>query len=518
MKKRSSSKIQSKLIKYIWICVIPLIVLFSITIFRLYGFYQEYDLLVRNITSANEYNMSFKDSMDEMMYRIITGSANWTDAEEKLEGEDPKALISDAKKHFQELREKTTEENVRSDLDALIKLLGILDERVDDILENVEEGGHYDENMEMLDMNIRTLTSLIQEDIHKYIYDEAENMEMLRRQVAASLLTTIRVTVLVLVIILIVIYILSKRLSQRITEPITELVDMTEKFAGGDFTVSYHPERDDEMKTLAESFNSMVKEIETLVEDIHREQENAKDAELRLLQEQINPHFLYNTLDAIVWMTEAGENQKAIQIIQELSSFFRISLSKGESEITIRNEKEHVKNYLEIQRYRYQDILDYEINIDDDILDYHIQKLTLQPIVENALYHGIKNKRGGGKITVEGHLENKNENNLENNLEINLEKNASNKSIDKTSNKTSNKISNKELVFSVRDSGIGMNEEELTRLRDLISGKIVLDEQRGFGMANVEKRIEMMYGSGYGLSVDSEYEEGTVVTVRIPAI
>ena len=424
--------------------------------------------------------------MDEMMYRIITGSANWTDAEEKLEGEDPKALISDATEHFENLRDKTTEENVRSDLNALIKLLGILDARVDDILENVEECGHYDENMEMLDMNIRTLTSLIQDDIQKYIYDEAHNMEMLRRQVARSLLSTIRIIILVLIIILVVIYILSKRLSQRITEPITELVGMTEKFASGDFTVSYHPDRDDEMRTLAESFNSMVKEIETLIEDIHREQEIAKDAELRLLQEQINPHFLYNTLDAIIWMTEAGENQKAIQVIQELSSFFRISLSKGESEITVREEREHVKNYLEIQRYRYQDILDYEIDIDEAIYENHIQKLTLQPIVENALYHGIKNKRGGGMIRVEGRLE--------------------------RSNDSGGDI----MVFRVKDTGIGMTDEELERLRGLISGEIVLDEQRGFGMANVQKRIEMMYGAGYGITVESTYNEGTTVTVRIP--
>lgn len=489
--KKRGSKIQSKLIKYIWICVIPLIILFSIAIIRMYGFYQDYDLLVRNITSANEYNMSFKESMDEMMYRIIIGSANWTNADEKLENDDPKALIAEAKEHFEELREKTTEDNVRADLTALIKLLEILDERVDDILINVEEGGHYDENMEMLDMNIRTLTSLIQEDIQKYIYDEAQNMEMLRRQVASSLLNTIRIMIIVLIIILVVIYFLSRRLSERITEPITELVGMTEKFAGGDFTVSYHPDRDDEMKTLADSFNSMVKEIENLVEDIHREQENAKDAELRLLQEQINPHFLYNTLDAIIWMTEAGENKKAIQIIQELSSFFRISLSKGESEITIRNEKEHVKNYLEIQRYRYQDILDYEIDIAEDILDYHIQKLTLQPIVENALYHGIKNKRGGGKIIVEGYLS-------------------------KTDEKTAEGEASGTIIFKVKDNGIGMNEEELERLRKLISGEITIDDKRGFGMANVEKRIEMLYGENFGLDVESTYEEGTTVTVRIP--
>ncbi|MBR3042850.1 MAG: sensor histidine kinase, partial [Eubacterium sp.] len=329
----------------------------------------------------------------------------------------------------------------------------------------------------------RTLTSLIQDDIQKYIYDEATNMEKLRIEVAKSLLSTVRFLVILLIIIIAFIYIISRRLSKRITEPITDLCEMTEKFAGGDFTVSYHTDRNDEMSTLAESFNSMVKEIETLIDDIHKEQENAKDAELRLLQEQINPHFLYNTLDAIIWMTESGENQKAIQVIQELSSFFRITLSKGQREITINNEKEHVKSYLEIQRYRYQDIMDYELHIDEDILDYHIQKLTLQPIVENALYHGIKNKRGKGLIEVYGAKD------------------------------------GDDIVFTIRDNGIGMKEEELERLRLLISGKVEEDDgndQSGFGMANVEKRIEMLYGSKYGMTVDSVYTEGTTVTVRIP--
>ena len=480
--KKKNSRIQSKLVAYIWACVIPFIVLFVFAAVQLIGYYQKYDRLVRNITSANLFNMDFKDSMDEMMYRIIIGSANWTDPERKLEGEDPKGLIEDARIHFTELRNKTTEQNVQADLDALIKLLGILDERVDDILANVEEGGHYDENMEMLDMNIRTLTSLIQDDIQKYIYDEATNMEMLRRQVAASLVSSIRVLVLLLIAMIIIIVILSRRLSQRITQPITELCDMTEKFAGGDFTVSYHTNSNDEMETLAESFNSMVKEIETLIDDIHREQENAKDAELRLLQEQINPHFLYNTLDAIIWMTESGENKKAIQIIQELSSFFRISLSKGQSEITISNEKEHVRSYLEIQHYRYQDILEYEINFDEAILEYHIQKLTLQPIVENALYHGIKNKRGMGKISVTGTMD------------------------------------GNDIVFTVEDNGIGMKPEELDELRDLISGRVVKDDAKGFGMANVEKRLEMLYGARYGMTVESEYTKGTKVTVRIPKV
>ena len=480
--RHKKSRIRIRIIACIWICVLPLAGLVGYALFRLYSYHREYDQLVKNITGTNTYNMSFKESMDETMYRIIIGSANWTDPEQKLKGDNPKDLIRGATDYFTEMRDNATEANVRSDLDQIVRLLDILDERVDDILANVEEGGHYDENMELLDMNIRTLTSLVQEDIQKYIYDEAANMEQLRRSVAASLVTTIRALVILLIVILLFIFIMSRRLTKSITEPIDELCDMTERFARGDFTVSYHPNSKDEMETLAESFNSMVGEIKTLVEDIHREQVNARDAELRLLQEQINPHFLYNTLDAIMWMTEAGENDEAIMMLQELSNFFRTSLSKGQSEITIRTEMEHVKSYLNIQRYRYQDILDFELDFAEDIMDYRVQKLTLQPIVENALYHGIKNKRGKGLIKVSG------------------------------------KADMEDIILTVEDNGIGMNTEELARLRGLIDGSVKDDEQHGFGMANVEQRLQMHYGRAYGMKVDSAYGEGTTVTVRIPKV
>ena len=188
--------IRARLNIFSMLCIVPMIALFIFTFASMYRFYRAYDQLVRNITSANEYNMSFKESMDEMMYKIIIGSANWTDAEEKLEGEDPKKLIREAEEHFRSLRESAESKTVYADLSALLKLLGILDERVDDILRNVEEGGHYDENMEMLDLNIRTLTSLIQDDIHIYINDEADNMEILRQRVADSFLKTFRVLIL----------------------------------------------------------------------------------------------------------------------------------------------------------------------------------------------------------------------------------------------------------------------------------------------------------------------------------
>ena len=369
--------IRARLNIFSMLCIVPMIALFIFTFASMYRFYRAYDQLVRNITSANEYNMSFKESMDEMMYKIIIGSANWTDPEEKLEGEDPKKLIREAEEHFRSLRENAESKKVYADLSALLKLLGILDERVDDILRNVEEGGHYDENMEMLDLNIRTLTSLIQDDIHIYINDEADNMEILRQRVADSFLKTFRVLILLVAAVILFSLYGSKKLADSITEPVTKLCDMTTKFAGGDFSVSYDPGTEDELKTLADSFNSMVGEIGILVEDINREQKNARDMELRLMQEQVNPHFLYNTLDAITWLTESGENKQAVQMIQELSSFFRTTLSKGRDLITVREEQEHIRSYLEIQHFRYRDIMEYEIAVDEEIAGCTIQKLTL---------------------------------------------------------------------------------------------------------------------------------------------
>ena len=146
----------------------------------------------------------------------------------------------------------------------------------------------------------------------------------------------------------------------------------------------------------------MVEQIGNLVEDIRVEQLNLRATELKLLQAQINPHFLYNTLDAIIWLAEAGEKDQVVMMVTALSDFFRTTLSKGRDFITVEEEERHIDSYLKIQQFRYRDILAYEIDIPEELYQYQILKLTLQPLVENALYHGIKNKHGLGHILVTG--------------------------------------------------------------------------------------------------------------------
>ena len=225
----------------------------------------------------------------------------------------------------------------------------------------------------------------------------------------------------------------------------------------------------------------MAAHLEIQMEQIREDEKKMRMAEAKLLQEQINPHFLYNTLDTIVWLIEDGKSQEAEDMVVSLSKFFRISLSHGKDFITIREEEQHIRSYLEIQRVRYSDILSYYIDIDDKLYNYKILKMTLQPLVENALYHGIKNKRGAGRIRITG------------------------REVDGL------------VRFEVSDDGVGMDNEMLLHLRREIN-KPAKDTDTGFGMANVNERIKMNFGDRYGLSIESSPEEGTKVSVVLPAL
>jgi len=237
----------------------------------------------------------------------------------------------------------------------------------------------------------------------------------------------------------------------------------------------------DEIAVLADRFNDMAGNIQTLVVKVREDEQKMRKADLRLLQEQINPHFLYNTLDNIVWLIEGNEPDEAVEMVVTLSEFFRLVLSKGKEFITIRQEEQHISSYLQIQEKRYHDILDYHIYIDPEIYEYQIPKLTLQPLVENALYHGIKYKRSRGMIEITGTKEGEN------------------------------------LYLTVADDGVGMDEDELKKLGKEIS-RPCKETESGFGLANVNERIRMYFGAEFGMKIWSEKGSGTRITIEIPAI
>jgi two-component system sensor histidine kinase YesM len=272
------------------------------------------------------------------------------------------------------------------------------------------------------------------------------------------------------------------RISRSIYLPIKKLHDVTTTLTKNDLRALMTRDNVDEITELGMSFNIMIGRIRELLDAKLQEQENLKKAELRALQAQINPHFLYNTLDTIIWMTESKKTDDVIKVVSALSSFFRLSLSKGRDWITVGEELERTRSYLTIQKMRYRDIMDYEILADERVLDNTVLKLVLQPLVENALYHGLKNKREGGTITVRA--ERKNEH---------------------------------QVLLQVEDNGIGIPPETLARINTALDDDSAEPRpDSGFGLANVNQRIKLYYGRQYGLALSSEYQRGTCATIVIP--
>ena len=206
-----------------------------------------------------------------------------------------------------------------------------------------------------------------------------------------------------------------------------------------------------------------------------------RQAQYLALQNQINPHFLYNTLDAIIWLAEAGEQKRVVGMVRNLSDFFRTSLNQGKDINSIKEEMLHVKSYLEIQHVRYQDILSYDIEVPEALYIYSIPKITIQPLVENALYHGIKNKRGMGHISIRG------------------------------------EAGEKDFTITVTDDGIGIDETRLRQVQSGIQNK-VLTGKDFYGIYNVCERIRLNFGEEYGIFIESVYGEGTSVRVILPYV
>ena len=277
--------------------------------------------------------------------------------------------------------------------------------------------------------------------------------------------------------------ILSIVLAKRISEPLMRLRRSMQAVELGNFDIRVDIQSSDEIGELGKDFNIMIAEIRELIRENSEQQELKRKSELKALQLQINPHFLYNTLDSVIWMAEGGKEQEVITMVSALARLFRLSISKGKEIIDIRSEVEHVGHYLTIQKIRYKDKLDYSIAVDPDILGCRTVKIILQPLVENAIYHGIKNKPSPGKVTIRG----------------------------------SRTVKGLELL--VIDDGIGMTAEAITRALSRTATDPDTDtESSGLGVRNVDERIKLYFGPEYGLDFESSPETGTTVRVRLPAI
>lgn len=272
-------------------------------------------------------------------------------------------------------------------------------------------------------------------------------------------------------------FIVSFLLSYTISRPILNLVGIMKGIKLGDFSLRANFEAKDEIGLLGEGFNNLMDRINSLMEEIYNEQKLKRENEFKLLQSQIKPHFLYNTIETIISQIKIGLYQNAIITAKSLAGFYRISLSKGNDIITIDQEIRLINNYLSIQKQRYVEYMDFNLNIDDNILGYSIPKLTLQPLIENSIYHGIKQKSVKGNVSIHGYLE------------------------------------QDTIKIEVFDNGIGMEKEKIFKL---LHSPAETNKKSDFGLSNVDSRLKLLYGEKYGLEIESKVGEYTKVTVILP--
>lgn len=268
--------------------------------------------------------------------------------------------------------------------------------------------------------------------------------------------------------------------SNIVNKPVRELVSAMKTFEEEPEAFEYKPnvQTVQEIKVLYDSFDHLVYRTKELMEQVRREEVVLRKTELKALQAQINPHFLYNTLDSIQWMCENHNNDDAVKMVGALAKLFRISISRGHELITIKDEIQHAESYLIIQSFRYRNQFSYHFNVENELLDCLCNKITIQPLIENAIYHGIDRMVDEGEINI-----------------------------------TVKSSDDGDILIIVSDNGVGMTAQQC---------KKILSKDRsdsgGIGVKNVDDRLKIYFGEKYGLSIESELDEGTTVTVRIPKI
>ena len=461
---------------------IPFLLLSAFLLVMLGSLGDSYDSIAQNVTRANIYNIHFKEDMDSVMYQMIARSLGKNEVGQVVSMTNPDTMIDQAEASFTMLEKSSSSPEAALSASRLCKLLKTLRTHVDDIDTSVKQTGSYEENMERLETDIRIITELIQERITEYISYETKSMEEIREKTFSEREKLVRVAGMILLLVILVGFSFALLITRSITRPVRELCEAAEEIGQGHFDTRINIAEGNELSIVGESFNRMAQQITVLIEDIREEQIYNRNMEQKLLQAQINPHFLYNTLDNILWLSEDGRKEDVQQLVMSLSQFFRTTLSGGRDIIPLREEISHVEAYLQIQRFRYQDILSYEIDVPEELMNVAVIKMTLQPLVENALYHGIKNKRGMGLLTISAWRE------------------------------------EEYVCIRVSDNGIGMRKEDLEKVRGLVSGKQQISKDNtGFGIANDAQRLRLNFGEKYTIQVESTYGVGTDVTVYNPS-
>ena len=448
--------------------VFPIII--SLVLMLFYAW--EYHSAIQRMGKITELKTVVAVEIPEKAWNIVSGKETFPQS-------NIYKLIIEVNETIEEVTAETGEEN-RLSLIVAGRTMETLENYVDKIRDNMSAEVPVVENEAVL-VEVRDVAALVDSMLNEYIALEITSTARMSMTLRIIILITAVVEVLIVIVAILVRNRSMKSTAALVRKPIEKLEEVTADLAEGTLDARITDTEVTELRNLTMQVNTMADHLEAMMDKSEQDAKKLRKAELRTLQAQINPHFLYNTLDAIVWKAEAGETEEVIGLTSSLSDFFRISLSSGADWIPLSQEKKHIEGYLKIQQTRYRDIMKYEIDIPDEIGKYYILKLLLQPLVENALYHGIKIRRGGGTIYViareeEGYL-----------------------------------------VFCVKDTGCGMTPEQLEELNKRIrkENPKISEGGGGFGLVNVNMRIRLYYNEPEGLQITSG-PDGTEVCFKVP--
>lgn len=434
----------------------------------------KYEGIIENVYAANSLSSRLQGEIYTTMWYVVAGKT-------KFEDNTQYELLNRIRSSLDILDKNANSEDNSYLIQVARNTLETLESYVNMIGDNIASNRPVRDNEKILG-EISSVSELLYDVIQKFVAAEMELAHIQNAKLQRSIdFMTLTQTVLFASILMFLLrnY---RQLNRSINDPIFRLKTMASRIAQGDLAIRAEKPEIKELDELTDSLNTMAEKLGALIEQNIQKQQNLQKAEMKALQAQIAPHFMYNTLGTILSLAEDGQTDEVVTTTLALSNFFRLSLNKGRDWVTVAEEKSHVESYLAIQKIRYGAILEYQIDFAEDILKEYMLKILLQPLVENAIYHGIKQTRRRGLVTLKGESQ------------------------------------GDCLIFTVEDNGLGMDTDELEKLLGNLSHYDVSNPNTGFGLYNVFKRIQLYYEIDNGLTVESEYNKGSKITLRLPTI
>lgn len=450
------------------LAVIPLVISIFIYSRQIFIYQQSID----NIQEANAISSKVNTDVLEELWDLAFGRISIGSYERS-------SILSEIRTDIEHIEENTATLAERNTLEVAFRTLDTLEDYQAQVIQNIADEEPMKKNEEIM-VQIDDVTQLLYGVLQDFVKVEIDLAGQKNQEIIRSITILSAVEGCIFLFIIYFVYRNKRSLNKNIQEPIDQLITLSNELAVGH--LGYRAELPEvaEMQVLTKSMNKMADDLNELLEENALKQYHLAQSEVRVLQAQITPHFVYNSLDALLSLIEQERYEEAKDTTYALSDFFRISLSKGQDWITVEKEIRHIDDYLTILKIRYGEMLNFQINCPEHLRNVTVLKMILQPLVENAVYHGTKHVRRVGEITV-----------------VVEEDDVS-------------------LYITVQDNGIGMTSERLAEVNAELDKGIDSDFSEGYGLYNVNKRLLLYYGRNAGITIESQHDQGTRMIVKVP--